>query len=70
MDIQRIIASSLVVGMGAVLLLHIILLIIFDRVYIYEKSFTVLLLEAVMFCGIIALGISEFVKSVGKIGKE
>ncbi|MEE8471226.1 MAG: hypothetical protein V3S51_07850 [Dehalococcoidia bacterium] len=63
MTLKDVLASSLVVALGIILIIHFAMFWIYGGVFIYESNKVVLTLETLMSISIIAFGIERLISS-------
>ena len=71
MTLKEVIASSLVIALGIILIIHFTLFWIYGGVFIYESNKVILALETLMSIGIIGFGFERLLSiSIKKQSKE
>jgi len=63
MTLKEVIASSLVIALGVILIIHFTLFWIYGGVFIYESNKIILAMETLMSVGIIGFGIERLISS-------
>lgn len=63
MTLKNVIASSLVIALGAILILHFILFWMYGGVFIYESNKVILSIETVMSLAIFSFGVERLLNS-------
>ena len=66
MTLKDIIASSLVIALGVILIIHFVLFWIYGGVFIYENNKVILTLETLMSITIVLFGIERLVSNINK----
>ena len=66
MTLKEIIASSLVIALGLILIIHFTLFWIYGGVFIYESNKIILALETLMSIGIIGFGFERLISIYNK----
>jgi hypothetical protein len=61
MTLKEVIASSLVIALGLILIIHFTLFWIYGGVFIYESNKVILALETIMSIGIIGFGFERLI---------
>lgn len=66
MTLKDILASSLVIALGVILIIHFVLFWMYGGVFIYENNKVILTLETLMSITIVLFGIERLVSNINK----